>query len=154
MKCAISDTVEYVKRMAQDLAGCEPNYAMVAILLDLTFPTNYDGFEYLKNATLLQFEDPSLDLVNDIYCRTGVKYGNIGPDVVASAIRRATAIAWERGNTEIWNIYLPTVLTNDEHPPTNVEVITGLARILELWYGCSQAYLRQQLKEVVSSGRA
>ena len=32
MKSAINDTVEYVKLLAQNLAGCKPNYAVLAII--------------------------------------------------------------------------------------------------------------------------
>lgn len=148
-----NDTIAYIKHLAQDLAGCEPNYAVLVFLMDLGIPANYDGFEYLKTAVLIQYENPTLDIVNEIYEAVVSKYDNISRNVVATSIRNAAKIGWSRGNTQMWRIYLPTVPANRKSPPTNAELITGLARIVELWKGCADAYLRQQHREEVSSGR-
>lgn len=153
MKCATNDTIAYIKLLAQDLAGCNPNCAVLAILFDLSIPVNYDGFEYLKAAIVMQYENPTFDMVNDIYQIIADKYGNLNVEMVSTAIRSAIKTAWLRGDTSRWSRYLPTVPINLKRPPTNAEVISGLARIIELWQGCSNAYLRQQNKEVVSSGR-
>lgn len=152
MKCAINDTIAYIKLLAQDLAGCDPNCAVLAIMFDLAIPVNYDGFEYLKAAVVIQHEEPTRDLLNDIYEILAEHYG-ISSDVVASAIRSAIKAAWIRTGPEKWCRYLPTVSMSKSSAPTNAEVIAGLARIIELWQGCSEAYLRQLHKEVVSSGR-
>lgn len=151
MKSAINDTVEYVKLLAQDLAGCEPNYAVLAIMLDLRIPVNYDGFEYLKAAVIMQHEEPTLDLVNDIYEALAKRYG-VTTEMVASGIRGAVKTAWNRTEPKKWCRYLPTIPTGKSGAPSNVEVITGLARIVELWQGCSEAYMRQRSREVVSCG--
>ena len=153
MKCATNDTIAYIKLLAQDLAGCDPNCAILAIMFDLTIPVNHRGFEYLKAAILMQYKNPTMDLVNDIYIAIAEIHGNINKDMVDSSIRRAVRVAWEHSDTSIWDRYLPAVLTNKKRPPTNAEIIAGLARVIELWQGCSDAYLRQLYKEVVSSGR-
>ena len=151
MKCAMNDTITYVKLLAQDLAGCDPNCAVLAIMFDLAIPVNHSGFEYLKSAILMQYEHPTLDLVNDIYIAVAETHGNISADMVASSIRRAIKVAWDHSDTSLWNKYLPAVLINRQRPPTNAEMIAGLARVIELWQGCANAYLRQLYKEVVSS---
>lgn len=148
----MNDTIAYVKILAQDLAGCEPDCALLAILFDLTVPVNYDGFEYLKASVIIQHANPTLDLVNDIYEMLAKQYG-VSTDMIAAAIRSAIKVAWSRADTEKWYRYLPTVPTDKGTAPTNAEVIAGLARIIELWQGCANAYLRQQSKEVASVGR-
>ena len=153
MKCATNDTIAYIKLLAQDMAGCEPNCAVVAIMLDLKMPVNHHGFEYLKTAVLLQYENPTLIMANEIYQVIAQMHGNTSEDVIATSIRRVIKTAWDRGNTTLWDTYLPAAMITKEHPPSNTEVIAGLARIIELWQGCSHAYLRQQYREVVSSGR-
>ena len=149
----MNNTITYIKHLAQDLAGCEPNCAVLAIMFDLTIPVNHRGFEYLKAAILIQYENPTMDLANDIYIAIAEKHGNINTDMVDSSIRRAVRVAWEHSDTSVWDRYLPAVRTNKKRPPTNAEIIAGLARVIELWQGCSDAYLRQLCKEVVSSGR-
>jgi len=153
VKRAMNNTITYIKHLAQDLAGCEPNCAVLAIMFDLAIPVNHRGFEYLKAAILIQYEHPTMDLANDIYIAISKTHGNISTEMVDSSIRRAVRVAWEHGDTSVWDRYLPAVLTNETRPPTNAEIIAGLARDIELWNGCSNAYLRQQYKEVVSSGR-
>ena len=153
MKCAVRNTITYIKHLAQDLAGCDPNCAVLAIMLDLAIPVNHRGFEYLKTAILMQYKNPAMDLSNDIYLKIAKMNGNISTDMVDASIRRAVRVAWEHGDVSMWDRYLPAVLTNQERPPTNAEVIAGLARVVELWQGCSDAYLRQLCKEAVSCGR-
>ena len=104
MKCAINDTIAYVKLLAQDLAGCDTNCAILAIMFDLAIPTNYDGFEYLKAAITIQHADPNLDLVNDIYEILSKRY-RVSADVVSSAIRSAIKVARNHTEPEKWNIY-------------------------------------------------
>ena len=153
MKCAINDTIAYIKILAQDLAGCDTNCAVLAIMFDLAIPANYDGFEYLKAAVIIQREDPTQDLVNNIYEILAKHYGT-STDMISSAIRSAVKTAWSRSSTETWCRYLPTVSLDKGGAPTNSEVIAGLARTLELLQGCSNAYMRQQHQEVVSCGRS
>ena len=152
MKYAVHDTITCVKLLAQDLAGCEANCAVLAIMFDLAIPVNHRGFEYLKTAILMQYEHPTMDLANDIFLAIAKANGNINTEVVDSSIRRAVRVAWEHGYTHMWDRYLPAVLTNKTRPPTNAEIIAGLARVVELWQGCSKAYLRQLQQEVVSCG--
>lgn len=152
MKCDTSDTIAYIKRMAQNMAGFEPNYAVLAFMLDLKIPVNPHGFEYLKTAIMLRYENPTMDLANDIYLTIASTHGNISGEMIAASIRRVIKSAFDRGNIPKWQLYLPAAIIT-ERPPTNAEVIAGLARILELWQGCSEAYFRQQHKEVVSSGK-
>ena len=147
-----NDTVGYIKRLAQDLAGCDLDYTILAILFDMTVPVNFKGFEYLKAAVLMQYEQSTRDLVNDIYTMLAKDYG-VSEEMVASTIRGVISAAWNRGDKAVWLRYLPTIPRDRSSAPTNAEVIAGLARILELWRGCSEAYMRQQCKEVVNSGR-
>lgn len=149
MNCDTNDTVAYIKRLAQDLAGCEVPCAVISMLLEMTVPANFDGFEYLKAAVVIQQEEPTRDLVNQIYRMLAERY-SVSEEIVASSIRSAISTAWKRADREIWYLYLPTIPRDRDSAPTNAEVIAGLARITELWKGCADAYLRQRGKEVVS----
>lgn len=149
MNRARNETVAQIKALAQDMVGCDAQYVVLAILLDMGIPTNYIGFGYLLDAVLLRLENPELDLTNDIY-NILAKNHSCGSDTASSAIRGALKAAWMRCDHAGWYRYLPTV--PKDKTPTNAEVIAGLARIVELWQGCAKAYQRQLAKEVVSSG--
>ena len=153
MKSAIDDTIAYIKHMAQDMVGFDPKYAVLAFMFDLKIPVKHYGFEHLKSAILMRYENPTMDLVNEIYWAIAETHGDASGEVVAASIRRVIRSSFDRDNITKWKIYLPASTLTEEHPPTNAEVIAGLARIVEFWQGCSEAYLRQANKEVVSCGR-
>ena len=88
MKSATSDTIIYIKRMAQNMAGFDPNYAVLAFMLDLRIPVNPHGFEYLKTAILLRYRNPTMDLANDIYLAIASTHGNVSGEMIAEAARR------------------------------------------------------------------
>lgn len=153
MKSATDDTITYIKRMAQNMVGFDPNYVVLAFMLDLRIPVNPHGFEYLKSAILMRYKHPTMDLANDIYLTIASTQGNVSGEMIAASIRRVIKSAFDRGNIPKWEIYLPAATITENRPPTNAEVIAGLARIVELWQGCSEAYLRQQYKEVGNYGK-
>ena len=150
MECAANNTIAYIKIKAQDMAGFDPNSVVSAFLFDLKIPMNPQGFEYLKTAILLRYENPTMDLVNDIYLLIADAKGASNAEAVSASIRRVIRTAFYRGNIALWEIYLPSANVTKTHPPSNAEVIAGLARIVEFWQGCSEAYLRQLKKEVAS----
>lgn len=154
MSSAIDITVEYVKLLAQRLNGCEPNCVALVMLLELSVPVNYDGFEFLKSAILLQYEDPMRDLANDIYPEIARVCGKgVSSEMVEVSIRAAIRVAWKRSSKEVWQKYFPTISPREVRPPTNAVVIANLGRIIELWQGCASAYIRQMDREEVSCGR-
>ena len=151
---AMHDTIEYVKLLAQWLYACDADYIALVILLELGIPVNHTGFQYLKEAIVLQYEDPLLDLTNEIYQKVAERSReHTSCAMVESAIRGAIHRGWERFGDDLWRKYLPTLPPGKPRAPSNAEVIAGIARIMELWYGCSQAYKRQRDGEVVNSGR-
>ena len=87
MKCAIKDTVTYIKLLAQDMVGWDPNNAVLTIMLDLKMPANHHGFEFLKTAILLQHTNPKLVVVNELYQIIAQTQGTTSEDIIATNIR-------------------------------------------------------------------
>lgn len=153
MDRAVRKTVAYIKILAQDMAGFDPDTVILTILFDLKLPVDHHGFGYLRTAVLLQYRNPRLLTANEIYQIIAQQWGDVSAEAVATNIRRAIHITWDQEGMGHWKIYLPWAKVTREHIPTNAEVIAGLARILELWQGCADAYLRQHCKEVVCCER-
>lgn len=147
MESAANDTIAYIKQLGRDLAGHSPECAVLSFLMDLSFPLDLKGCEYVIAAVLLQREDPVRDLANSIYITIALRYC-VTPKIVEAAIRRVIRISWTRAAHRLWFRYLPTIDPVRSAPPTNAEVIAGLARVLQLWQSCAEAYLRQRPKEV------
>ena len=154
MKCAVDATIEYVKHLAQQLTGFDTSGVVLVILLRLRIPTNYDGFEYLKTAILLRNENPTWTMANDIYPELRRRYGKyITDEQIETAIRTAISMGWGRSNIQVWKIFFPTILAEDEEKrPSSTEFIYELARIVELWCDCAAAYARQLSREEVGHG--
>lgn len=154
MKCAVDETIAYVKHLAQQLMDCNASGVVLVILMRLRIPTNYDGFEYLKTAILLRYENPMRTMVNDIYPELRKRYGkHITNEQLETAIRSAIIIGWKRAGSSIWKVFFPTILAEEERRrPSNTEFIYELARIVELWCDCAEAYARQRTREEVGYG--
>lgn len=145
MRSAIDDTIEYVKHLAQQLDCCDPPFVVLVVLMKLRIPTNYDGFEYLKVAILLRYENPMRTMVNDIYPELRAMYGkHISNDQIEAAMRGAISIGWMRADIHIWKLLFPTILDTRKKKPSNTEFIDELARIVELLCDCAEAYARQR----------
>ena len=84
MKSAITDTVAYVKLLAQNMAGLDLDCVILSILMDMAIPINYSGFIYLWEAVRMHYENPLLDLANETYLVIGTKYGGYDSDTVAT----------------------------------------------------------------------
>lgn len=153
MRYAVDDTIEYVKHLAQQLTGCTASCVVLIVLMRLGIPTNYDGFEYLRVAILMRYENPMGTMVNDIYPALRSRYGKyITNEQIETAIRSALVIGWRRTGPAVWRVFLPTLLAESDKRPSNTEVIYELARIVELWCDCADAYERQRGKEAASCG--
>ena len=151
MQCAIDDTIEYVKHLARQMVGCSPDCVILVVLMKLGIPTTHMGFEFLKTAVFLRYEDPLRTLTNDIYPALRKRYGlYITDEQFESAIRTAIQQGWKRIGLPTWRTCFPTILyENRKGKPSNAEFIDELARIVELWCGCAEAYARQGYREEV-----
>lgn len=136
MQSTIHKTLGHVIFLARHLKKCTPRGAMVAMLMELGVPTKCIGFEFLRCSILLQFEDPTRSLANDIYLEVTMRYRQTSEEQVEQAIRDAIKQAWRRGSQKAWEWYF----SYDGHPPTNRptngEFISRIAYILELWQEC------------------
>lgn len=145
-------SLDYVlKRMsllARHLHGCDPAYIAVILLMELGVSTKYDGFEYLKCAIVMRFENPRLCIAKEVYpavSRQTAEY--VSENQVERSIRNAIRAAFKYRDEEAWAHYFPTSCNGKVARPSNAEFITRLARVLELWKGCCQAYEQQSYSE-------
>lgn len=138
MQSTIHKTLEHVLFLARHLKKCTVRGAMVAMLMELGVPTKCVGFEFLKYAILLQLEDPTRSLANDIYMEVRLHYRQTSEEQVEQAIRDAIKQAWRSGSKRAWEWYF----SYDGHfpgsKPTNSEFISRIAYILELWQECTK----------------
>ena len=133
MQSTISKTLDHVLFLAQHLRNLPLHGALIAMLMELRVPLKCSGFEFLRYAVLLQHENPTRGLANDIYLEVSLHYEQNSEHQVEQAIRDAIRSAWRRGSKRAWEWYF----SYDGKPvldkPSNGEFISQMAYILELW---------------------
>ena len=140
MDSTICTTIEHVKFLANHLEKTNLRGTAIVFLMELRAPTKSIGFEFLAQAILLQDKDPTRALANDIYLEIMLHNKQSSEEQVQQAIRDTIKVAWEKGSRKAWDWYF----SYDDEPiierPSNSDVISRLAYILELWKShCEEA---------------
>lgn len=138
MESTISETLLHVLLLARHLEKCDLRGATIVVLMELGVPTKSVGFEFLKRAILLQFEDPTRALAKDIYLEIALRCKLNSEEQVDQAIRDAIRIAWEGGSKTAWCWYFSYDGREPRRKPTNGEFISRISYILELWQACNK----------------
>ncbi len=138
MESTISETLRHVLLLARHMDKCNLRGATLVALMELGVPTKAIGFEYLKRAILLQYEDPTRALAKDIYLEIALRCKLNSEEQVDQAIRDAIRITWEKGSKKAWNWYFSYDGQGPRRKPTNSEFISRISYILELWQACNE----------------
>lgn len=143
MNYPIQETVVHVRFLARQFNRCDIQYVISVVLLELEVPTKFDGFDYLVNAIALYYKDPAQMITKGLYAAVADLYhGRVEASHVESSIRTAVKAAWKRKKDDIWKLYFPFEADGKIKRPSNAEFISRIARVLQVWKGCCQAYDR------------
>lgn len=144
MAIAIEATLVHVLFLARHLKNCDPQGMAVVALLELGIPTKRAGFDLLKKSIIIAYERPGLS-TKEIFLEIGQKYEpQMTFTQIDQTIRDAISEAWEFRDDEMWRCYLPQIMAHGMRKPTNAEIITQLARLMDLWVGCRKEPLYER----------
>ena len=139
MKSTIEDTLRHVQFLNRHLNTLDIRCMTTVVLLELGISTKRDGFDYIKNGIILLCEDPALLITKGVYPEIGKCYDPpVSNMQVEQSIRSAITDAWSQRNSRVWGYYFPDAASRNPQKPTNAELMTRIARILELWQGCQK----------------
>lgn len=139
MRSTIEDTLRHVQFLNRHLNTFDLQCMTVVVLLELGISTKRDGFDYMKNGIILLCEDPALLITKGVYPEIGKCYDPpVSNMQVEQSIRSAITDAWSQRNKRVWGYYFPGSTGSKPKKPTNAELMTRIARILELWQGCQK----------------
>lgn len=145
MEEIIEETVRHIYFLARHLAGCECRHVVAVFLMELGVSTRGVGYEYLKQAILLQHEDPTQLYTKHIYPEIAKRHG---PHANKCQVERAIGLqimrSWQNRNNKIWARYFPPDENGQVAKPSNGEFISTMVQLLILWEGCRDAYIREQ----------
>ena len=136
MDSPIAKTLQHIIHLSRHLEQCNLRGAIIVVLFELGVQTKYVGFEFLKYAIMLQLNDPTRALANDIYLEITSHYKQNSEEQVEQAIRDAIKMAWRHGSKEAWGYYFSYAERPVVNKPSNSEFISKIAYILELWQNC------------------
>ena len=133
MSSAIERTLDHALFLARHLNRCDYSTVVLLVLYELGVAPKNAGFEYLKKAIAMRYENPGRQLENDIY----LELDSVGDSKrIEQSIRRSITDAWEDHDEEVWSIYFPKTKKGKSGKPTNGDFIAYIAWFVELWQGC------------------
>ena len=136
MESTIERTLGHIQLLARHLNPYNFRGRIVVILMELGIPTKHAGFEYLKKAIELQYEDPTRALSKDMYLEVCSCYNQYSEWAIEMAIRKVIKTAWTNGSQQAWDWYFSYDGQAITNKPTNSEFISRIAYILEIWQEC------------------
>ena len=111
----------------------DDEYQVTEILHQIGVPAHIKGYQFLRDAILMNVADPSL--INSVTKR-------LYPDIakrnattasrVERAIRHAIEVAWDRGDVDVLNSYFGYTIHNLRGKPTNSEFIAMISDRMRL----------------------
>ena len=103
------------------------------ILHDLGIPSNIKGYQYIREAVNLVYNNPSLigGITKELYPEVGKRY-DTSSTRVERAIRHAIEVSWNRGDWELMEDIFGHSVDIDKAKPTNSEFIVTVADKLRL----------------------
>lgn len=139
-------TLEHVLFLARRFNKSNIRQVVIILLMELGVPTQYDGFDYLVKAIILCIQDSALVMMKGLYSLIAEQYDReMDTHQIEQAIRSAIDGAWQKGNAEAWDLYFLSGQSHGARKPANAEFISRLARTIELWMGCCDAYEHKAL---------
>lgn len=138
---SMSEALERILRLAKRFQPNDLKYITMILVMELGVPTHIDGFQYLVHAVPIYYENPTQSIMKDLYSKVAeMSRKDVTYTHVEQAIRNAIKIAWKKRHSTDWEIYFPD---NMHEKPSNVEFISRITRLIELWQGCCERYERE-----------
>ena len=103
------------------------------ILHDLGIPSNIKGYQYIRSAILMVYDNPSFidGITKELYPGLSIKF-HTSTSKVERAIRHAIEVSWLRGDIDLMEEIFGHSVDIDRAKPTNSEFIVTIADKLRL----------------------
>ena len=103
------------------------------LLHDLGIPSHIKGYQFLRDAVKMLFEDPNMvgGITKELYPELANKY-NTTVSRVERSIRHAVEVSWNRGDLKLMENIFGHSVDIDKAKPTNSEFIVTIADKLRL----------------------
>ena len=133
MTNTVDSTIQYIQAMTRCFRAGDTDAAILAILFDLGFSVQCEGFSQLRIAIRYRYDHPHGNC-HEVY-EAVIRGTDPSPTEVQieQTVRSAISSAWSRGPDERWDLLFPSGRNGRRSRPSNFEFISRIACILELW---------------------
>jgi two-component system response regulator (stage 0 sporulation protein A) len=116
-----------------NLHGNKIQISITKILHELGIPSHIKGYQYIREAICLVYENPALigGITKELYPEIGKKF-DTSISRVERAIRHAIEVSWNRGDWDLMEEIFGHSVDIDKAKPTNSEFIVTIADKLRL----------------------
>ena len=137
MASQVVNLSEYIRNILEPVSTAEDDAALEVqisnLMRQLGIPAHLKGYQYLRKAIIMAMKDPAvMDGVTKILYPDIAKCYGTTASCVERAMRKAIAVAWERGNIDFLQYYFGCTKKPQMAKPTNSEFIATVADILYL----------------------
>ena len=117
----------------KELADIDLEVVVTDILHQIGIPAHIKGYQYVRTAIILCFEDTEIinHVTKELYPAVA-KMHNTTATRVERSIRHAIETAWDRGDVDVLNAYFGYTIHNQKGKPTNSEFIAMISDKLRL----------------------
>ena len=139
MTNTVDSTIQYILSLTRCFRVGDLDAAILAILFDLGFSVQCEGFSQLRIAIHYRYDHPhgNCHEVYDAVIR-GTDPSATEPQI-EQTVRSAICSAWSRGPGDRWDLLFPAGRNSRRSRPSNFEFISRIACILELWSSARNA---------------
>lgn len=120
-------------KLVHELGGKKIQLAITKLLHELGVPSHIKGYELIRAAIAMIFENPGLvgGITKELYPSLSIKF-KTSVQRVERAIRHAIEVSWMRGDLELMEEIFGNSVDINKSKPTNSEFLVTLADKLRL----------------------
>ena len=132
MTNTIDKTLQYILELTHYFRAGDTDAAILAVLFDLGFSAQCEGFSQLRIAIRYRYDYPHGNC-HEVYEAVIRETDPTATEPqVEQTIRSAISAAWARGPEAQWDLLFPVGKNGRRSRPSNFEFISRIACILEL----------------------
>ena len=133
MTHTVDSTIQYIRELTRYFRQGDIDAAILAVLFDLGFSAQCEGFSQLRIAIRYRYDHPHSNC-HEVY--EAVIRGtdpSATETQIEQTVRSAISSARTRGPAEQWDLLFPAGRNGRRSRPSNFEFISRIACVLELW---------------------
>ena len=139
MMNTVDGTIQYILELTRCFFAGDIDAAILAVLFDLGFSAQCEGFSQLRLAIRYRYAHPHGNC-HEVYEAVIRGTDPTATEVqIEQTVRSAISSAWSRGPDERWDLLFPTGKNGRRNRPSNFEFISRIACVLELWSSAKRA---------------